>query len=211
MDTLDGEGGVRDYNLERLIMLSDGVFAIAMTLLAFEVKPPEHWDGTAAGLLHGSGQLLIAYMISFLSIAGYWIMHRRNFSRFRRADTGLTLTNFLILGLVTLVPIGTRLITDHPPFGEATMIYVGLVASIGAANALQWGYAAFIGRGIIDPSIPVPARIVALLMLLFVPGTMTALGFMSGQDGHKWMIVPLFAFWAAIFIARRYLRRQGLH
>src|SRR5262245_51146299 len=98
MDMLEGETPVRDYNLERLLMLTDGVFAIAITLLAIELRPPANWDGTFIGLVHAMGVEFFAYVMSFFFVAIYWASHRRTYRRFRRADGVLTTLNFIMLG-----------------------------------------------------------------------------------------------------------------
>jgi uncharacterized membrane protein len=203
MDMLDGEGGVRDYNLERLIMLSDGVFAIALTLLALELRPPEHWDGSAVGLLNAMILPLMAFLISFMSIGFYWTGHRRSFKRFRKADGALTALNFVLLALVTLVPVGTRMIMEHGVKGDSILLYAGLLSAIGVANAALWGYAAFIGRGIIDPGMPFGLRLVIFLILLLVPGTMGTLGVLAGSGGSPWLFALMGVLWMGVAFIRR--------
>ena len=206
MDMLDGEGGVRDYNLERLIMLSDGVFAIAMTLLALELRPPEHWDGTAVALLNGMWRQLLAFVVSFLSIAFYWAGHRRSFKRFRRADGPLTAINLLLLGLVTLVPVGTRTVMEYGVRADGLILYVGLIASIGVVNAALWGYAAFFGR-LVDPAMPLRMRIVVFFILLLVPATMSTLGILAGNGGNWWVWLLMAGFWIGFASLRRWAGR----
>src|SRR5262245_57482291 len=104
MDMLEGETQVRDYNLERLLMLTDGVFAIAITLLAVELRPPANWDGSFVGLVRAMGVEFFAYGMSFFFVAVYWASHRRIYKRFRRADGVLTALNFVMLALITLAP-----------------------------------------------------------------------------------------------------------
>lgn len=203
MDMLEDKGGERDYALERLIMLSDGVFAIAITLLALEIRVPEGWDRTAVGLISSMWRELLAFSISFLVIAVYWASHRRTFARFRRSDAGLTAINFLILGLITLLPFGSKLIAEGGPTGEPFVIYLGLITAIGFANALLWGYAAFVGD-VLKEKLPFSLRMIVLLILLIVPTIMGGAGLMMHDPRKNWWIVlgaGVFSF--AIMTVRR--------
>ncbi len=204
MEMLEGRTKVHDYDLERLIMLSDGVFAIALTLLALELRPPEHWDGTTIGLVNGMALPFIAFLIAFMSIAFYWTGHRRNFKRFLRSDAILTLFNFIILGGVTLVPVATRTIMEHNAKRDLLMPYVGLIAAIGVATALQWGYAAFIGR-LVDPAIPLKMRLGVFLILLLVPGTFSAMGVMAGTGAGPWLYAVMGVLWLGLLFFRRHV------
>jgi uncharacterized membrane protein len=83
----------RDPRLERLLFLSDGVYAIALTLLAVELVLPE-----SAADLHGGALLdslleswprVLAFLISFTVIANFWVGHNVLFQHVRRFDGGL--------------------------------------------------------------------------------------------------------------------------
>lgn len=74
-----------DYHLERLVFLSDGVFAIVITLLALELRPPPNWDRTLAGLLAGTGPALLAFAISFAAVGAFCNAHRLIFARVQRS------------------------------------------------------------------------------------------------------------------------------
>ena len=208
MDMLKGESDVKDYGLERLIMLSDGVFAIAITLLAIELHLPEHWDRTAAGLLHGMWRDFFAYMTSFLVIAVYWASHRRTFGRFRRSSAGLTAINFVVLGLVTLLPFGSKMIAEGGPTGEPYLLYLGLISAIGFANALLWGYAAFVGD-ILREKLPLGLRLIILLILLIVPTAMGGAGMMMHDPANWWMMLGAAGFSAVIIFIRRRLGKMA--
>src|SRR5690349_5303282 len=76
----------KQFQLERFVLFSDAVFAIAITLLVIEIKIPElHSDTeplTDSALLHSLGQLIpkfIGFIISFLLIGLYWTIHHRMF------------------------------------------------------------------------------------------------------------------------------------
>jgi len=98
---------------DRLIMLSDGVFAIAITLCALDIRPPPNWDQNIATLPHLLGPALIAYAIAFAVISAYWTAHRRLIGMLRRVDGVATALNLVLLGMVALQPAAIRLLTQY--------------------------------------------------------------------------------------------------
>jgi uncharacterized membrane protein len=98
------EGGL---GLERIVFLSDGVFAIAMTLLVLEVRLPELPAGATndelVAAIAGIWPRLFAYALSFSILSLYWIAHWRRFGQIERADTRLAGINLLLLALVALI------------------------------------------------------------------------------------------------------------
>jgi uncharacterized membrane protein len=171
-----------DNHLHRLILFSDAVFAIAITLLAIEIHPPEHWHGVAQlfALMH---EKLLAYAISFAVVGIYWVSHRRIFSRLARANGVLDVLNLVVLGLVALLPLGTELLWEASD-GHAYLVYVGLVASIGLAMAVLWTYAAFIGK-IAKPAPRIEA-VYILLRSALLPGLLCGLTFFSIVNPWGW-------------------------
>jgi uncharacterized membrane protein len=133
------------HNFDRLIMLSDGVFAIAITLLALDVRVPAGTADRFASLWSALKPLLSAYSLSFLVISAYWLLHRWFMAVILRVDAIAAMLNLLILGLVSLLPAGTRLASSAPGLGPGLMLYAGLVIAIGASVAIFWGYAALVG------------------------------------------------------------------
>lgn len=127
-------------HLHRLVLFSDAVFAIAITLLAIEIHPPQHWEGIA-DLFGQMSAKLLSYAVSFAVIGICWFSHRRVFARLVRADDGLDFVNFLVLGLIALLPLVTELVWEAKN-GNAVFVYISLVALIGVAMGLVWGYAA---------------------------------------------------------------------
>jgi len=157
----------RNYDLERLIFLSDGVFAIVITLLVIELHPPAEWDSTLGGLWRSEGQALVAYAVSFLAVGTYWNLHRRLFRRVTRFRGGLIFFNLLLLAFVVLVPFGARLILSGP-IGEPFALFFGLLVLIGVAQALLWSFAAFVGD-VVERSLSYKARLGFLANLLAAP------------------------------------------
>ena len=99
------EHHVHQRHFDRLVMLADGVFAIALTLSAVELRPEAKPGQT---LLQVWGAPLLVYFLSFYLIAGVWYQHRRAMAQLRRIDAPLTVLTMLLLSLVALVPVLIR-------------------------------------------------------------------------------------------------------
>lgn len=125
---------IERHNYDRLLMLSDGVFAIAITLLALELRLPQSWNGSTEGLLSATGRPLIGYMFGFLLVGVFWFIHRRMFAQLEQADGVVTVLNLLLLGLVGLTPYVARMIAEAGPT-RGLPFYLLAVASVFATIA----------------------------------------------------------------------------
>lgn len=126
---------VERHNYDRLLMLSDGVFAIAITLLALELRLPQSWNGSTEGLLNATGRPLIGYMFGFCLVGVFWFIHRRMFAQLEQVDGVVTVLNLLLLGLVGLTPYVARMIAEAGPT-RGLPFYLLAVASVFATIAL---------------------------------------------------------------------------
>lgn len=94
---------------ERLLMLCDGVFAIAITLLGVEIIVPAADVDDLGRIWATLAPQLDAYALSFVVISVYWLAHRRFTALIRTADAPVTVLTLVMLGLVALLPAATRL------------------------------------------------------------------------------------------------------
>ncbi len=105
--------------MARVEAFSDGVFAIAITLLALDLKVPElpAQAGAAAlaGALAREWPSYVAFLISFVSVLVMWVNHHGLFTRVRRPDPWFLFANGALLMLVTVVPFSTRLLATWLP------------------------------------------------------------------------------------------------
>ena len=134
----------------RIEAFSDGVYAIAITLLVLELKVPHGLDapGLRAALVQ-QWPAYVAFLVSFLTIGIMWINHHRLFDLLRRSDSGLLVLNGLQLLTVTVVPFPTALVAaymGHDGGRVAAAVYTGWSLVIGAAYNVLWRYAASPGR-----------------------------------------------------------------
>jgi uncharacterized membrane protein len=152
---------------DRVIMLSDGVFAIAITLMALELRGPVNWTGVA-DIWRGLAPELDAYALSFLVIGVYWLAHRRFFAMITTADAPVTVLNLVFLALVALIPAATRFVHGAGPLQAAMEVYSVLVIAIGVALAALWGYAALIAN-LVSPEVGWLSRWFTFLLILLTP------------------------------------------
>lgn len=199
----------RDNSLERLLFFSDGVFAIAITLLSIELHPPHDWNGTAADLLNRGWPALAAYALSFLVIGVFWTSHRRIFNQIRRYGQGVFLWNLLLLGLIALMPFVTNLL--YSGGSEAFAIYLATVAAAGLAQGAMLAWAVFVARSV-DPEISVARRLSAILSAGLLPGLMSGaslflFGAMAGGDVPLWLPVSLGVAAGVVILFRSWAER----
>ncbi|MES2862400.1 MAG: TMEM175 family protein [Pseudomonadota bacterium] len=209
MEMLEAGKPERDYALERLIMLSDGVFAIAITLLALELHPPEHWDGAFESLVSEMARPFGAFVLSFTIIATYWVSHRRMFGRFVTADLGLTVLNLILLGLITLVPVGAILLAEGGPNSAGYGIYMALIASIGVATTAIWGYASF-KPALFAEVPPMRARVVVAAVLLIPAVILPILALVASSRASPAALVLVVLLVAGIRGLRVWAGRTGV-
>jgi uncharacterized membrane protein len=104
-------------SVDRLLALSDGVVAIAITLLVLQLNVPKVADpNSASELAHKLGDgadRLVSYVISFYVIAQFWLVHHRVFSRVTRQQEGLAWWNFAFLFTITIMPFTSDLLGEY--------------------------------------------------------------------------------------------------
>ncbi|MBX9783690.1 MAG: DUF1211 domain-containing protein [Chitinophagaceae bacterium] len=107
----------KEFQLERLILFSDAVFAIAITLLVIEIKIPEiHTDVSDKALLHELKHLIpkfVGFIISFLFIGLYWTIHHRMFGYVTSYDKTLLRLNLFFLFFIALLPFSTGFYSEY--------------------------------------------------------------------------------------------------
>ena len=173
---------------DRLIMLSDGVFAIAMTLMALNIQTPIAADGRVDNLWAALAPQLDAYALSFVVISVYWLAHRRFLAMILTVDAPVTVLNLVVLALVGLLPAATRLAHSTGPLAPYMMVYGALVVAIGVSLAAMWGYAA-LGANLVSPEVSAPERWFIFILILFTPPFFLLLTMVLHNPGPG--IVPL--------------------
>jgi len=116
----------------RLEAFSDGLLAIVITLLAFELRPPEVDEGqTLASALWEQWPSYLAYLLAFAQIGVIWLNHHRLFDQVRGVDGKLLLLNLNLLMWISLIPFPTTLVAEHlRGGGEATKTAVAVFSGV---------------------------------------------------------------------------------
>ena len=141
-----------DKETARIEAFSDGVFAIAITLLVLELKIPHESDvGEAAlsTLLLRQWPAYVSFVISFAFIGIMWINHHRLFNHIKRADNTLMILNLLLLMGVTAVPFPTAILSQHLGHFDdklAALVFNGTYVVIAIVFNVLWRYAVHEGR-----------------------------------------------------------------
>jgi uncharacterized membrane protein len=130
----------------RLEAFSDGVLAIAITLLVIEIRPPAlHQGETLAQALWAQWPTYVAYLVSFLTIGVVWLNHHRVFTQVVRVDGPLLLLNLNLLLWIGLIPFPTAVVAEHLRDGggaaqTAAALYCGVLLVMGLAFAVLFGW-----------------------------------------------------------------------
>ena len=146
-----------DKETGRLEAFSDGVFAVAITLLVLNIKipgidlPPGKLPGDT-DLWHALGDewpVLAAYITSFATIGIMWLNHHRLFQHIKRINTVLALLNLLLLLFIVFVPVPTALLAEYvnrPDQHAAAIVYSGTFFLTACCFNLLWRYASYHNR-----------------------------------------------------------------
>ena len=103
------------YDVARLATLSDGVFAIVVTLLVLDIKlpdPPRPGNELVAEL-QANIPAFVGWLVSFVVLARFWTVHHHIVARLQACRTGTIVWNFAFLGAISLVPFGASLVGTY--------------------------------------------------------------------------------------------------
>jgi uncharacterized membrane protein len=124
---------------------SDGVFAIAITLLVLDLVVPPRSEAAEKGLAHALAQewpAYFAYLVSFLIIGIIWVNHHTVFDKVRLVDRPVLFANLALLLVVSLIPFPTRLLAEYLTAGSdshvAAAVYSATMLAMGLAYSTLW-------------------------------------------------------------------------
>jgi uncharacterized membrane protein len=139
---------IAGQSLERLAALSDGIFAVAMTLLVLDLHVPlstisnqitneqDLWKA-----LVKLGPNLFPYLMSFLTLGIFWVGQQTQLNYFTRSDRHLTWIHLAFLLAVTLMPFSTGLLAAFITFRVALVVYWLNIVLLGTMLFVSWRYA----------------------------------------------------------------------
>ena len=126
----------KEFELERLILFSDAVFAIAITLIIIEIKFPDIEKGATSGQIWQAFKptiiQFIAFVLSFFFISTLWMRHLQIFRFLHKYDKGLIRRNLFFLFFIVCFPFSASGITEHirPGFILPFLIYIINLAAV---------------------------------------------------------------------------------
>jgi uncharacterized membrane protein len=151
---------IAGQSIERIAALSDGIFAVAMTLLVLDLHAP------AAELIHDNRGLITAlitlapklgvYIMSFLTLGIFWVGQQTQLNYLTKSDRDLAWLHLLFLFFVTLMPFSTALIGAFIEVRAALLIYWANILLLGVALFLTWRSAC--AKNLISPEMPASLR-----------------------------------------------------
>ena len=153
----------------RLEALSDGVFAIVITLLILEIRVirvpvGESSERDLLAALIEQWPSYLAFLASFATVGIMWMNHRRLFNLIGRADNTLLILNLLLLLAVTVFPFPTALVAEHigqPGERVAAVLYTGMGVLLAIFFNALWRYAAWKNRLLREDADPLLVRTIS--------------------------------------------------
>ncbi|MFQ5986451.1 MAG: TMEM175 family protein [Thermoplasmata archaeon] len=177
----------------RIEALSDGVFAIVMTLLVLEIAVPTLATPVEEGELRAELLELLpeflGYAVSFVILGIFWVVHHRQFHFVERTDRAFVWINILTLLFVALLPFSTALLSRFPESQTAVFVYGGNLLLAALAISAQWWYAT-LGHRLVNPDLDptflrksrrwafvAPAAIAVIIAISFIHVAISLVGF----------------------------------
>src|SRR5205823_11038793 len=148
---------IAGQSLERLAALSDGIFAVALTLLVLDLRVPvssginvmlpiwvsgafQHEQELWMDLVKLAPNIL-TYLMSFLTLGIFWVGQQTQFNNFKRSDRHLTWIHLAFLLAVTLMPFSTGLLSEFITYRIALVVYWLNLLLLGVTLFGSWRYA----------------------------------------------------------------------
>jgi uncharacterized membrane protein len=147
---------IAGQNIERLAALSDGVFAVAMTLLVLDLRMPAetaiHSESDLWHAMVGLAPRILVYLMSFLTLGIFWVGQQTQLNHLARGDRNLAWIHLAFLFGVSLMPFSTSLMAAFISYRLALLIYWGNIFVVGAILFASWRYA--LGAQLVKKDLP---------------------------------------------------------
>lgn len=129
----------------RIAALSDGIFAVAMTLLVLDIHTPDsadiHTEAQLWAALTALSPRLLTWLLSLMTLGIFWTGQQTQIDQIARADRGLGWLHFVFLAVITVIPFSTRLLAEFFTFRVAFVIYWTNILLAGASLYACWLHA----------------------------------------------------------------------
>src|SRR5579875_2900315 len=185
---------IAGQNVERLAALSDGIFAVAMTLLFLELHVPV-----------ALAPRLAMYLMSFLTLGIFWMGQQTQLNHLARSDRDLTWIHIAFLFAVTITPFSTMLLAEYAHYRVALLAYWFNILLLGVVLYGSWGCA--IRKGLVKGDIPAEAP-AAICRRIKIAQSLYALGALLCIISTYWSIALILLVQLNYAIAPRIPRRR---
>lgn len=196
-------------NLARLEALSDGIFAVAMTILILDLRVP------AVEAVHSEHDLWLAivalaprvlmYLMSFLTLGIFWVGQQTQLNQMARSDRNFAWIHLGFLFAVVLLPFSTMLLAEFMVFRIALVVYWLNLLLLGVTLYLSWGYA--LRARLIDSQVA-PEIPAAICRRIVIGQSLYALGALLSVVSTYWSIGFIVLVQLNYVFAVRYWRRE---
>jgi uncharacterized membrane protein len=185
------------FEMRRLESLSNTIFGVAMTLLAYGLPQAAHFDHVPdwVDLYQAYGGRLGGMMLSFVIAGVFWFSHQRRLGWQPMGGRGAVMLNLLFLLSIVLLPVTNGLYGGYGMSGAVAVLYGLHLTVIAALNAILWRLAT-------GPGFQPELAAAVFPLLMFIPGTIVA-AIAPGYAMYFWLL----AFGAPV--VRRLLSRRG--
>jgi uncharacterized membrane protein len=135
---------VAGQSVERLAALSDGIFAVAMTLLVLDLRVPAdavHSEHDLRRMLIALAPRLVVFLMSIMTNGIFWVGQQTQLNYFARADRNLAWIHIAFLCCVSLTPFSTALLAEFIHYRTALLVYWSNILLLGLTLFWSWSYA----------------------------------------------------------------------
>jgi uncharacterized membrane protein len=144
---------IAGQSVERLAALSDGIFAVAMTLLVLDLRAPAvetiHSERDLLHALLALAPRLLMYLMSFLTLGIFWVGQQTQLNYLERSARSLTWMHILFLATIAIMPFSTSMLAEFTAYHSALVLYWLNILLPGLA--LYWSWVCATGLGLVQP------------------------------------------------------------
>lgn len=189
---------VTRLTLDRLMAFSDGVIAIAITILVLGIDIPEGHRFSESGLIGFLGKIghdVVIYAVSFVAVATFWLQHHALFLYLRYCNRALIWLNILFLFSLSLIPFLAKLKSNYEQEPEIVRLFCAGIFFCGLTLLAMWRYvlshSELLGRSKIDQAV-IRSMTRRILVAPVVAVFAFCLSFVDVRLGtHTFFLIPL--------------------
>jgi uncharacterized membrane protein len=187
-------------NTSRIEAFSDGVFAVAITLLVLQFTVPEVASGKLLANVLGQWPQLVTYIASFLTVGVVWINHHTIFRNLRAVDRTIQFINLVLLLTVVLLPYPTALLGRYLNSGQNGSVAAAFYALV--MTAMSIAFLCLVAWALTHPNLLRPdihAAPIRQVLPRFALGLVTYAISIGLAFVNTWLVVALYAFTAVYY------------